>query len=164
MRSPRHKADRRNAGGNKVIWVAIVLFIASLCPALALADGGESPAARESLPSFDGLLDGSETGAQMVPSPRTDPTAAAGMNLGEMGRGEALEVLSGVFEEEVSSAGKDPSDLPVKRYLAPDVAVVSAPGPAASEEAVEESEEEAEEAAPPGHVASPPHLAGADLV
>lgn len=169
VRFPRHRGDRQNASGNRVIWVAIALFLASLFPALALADGGEAPATRESVPSFDGLLDGSETGAQVVPSPRTDPTAAEGMNLGDMDRGEALEVLSGVFEEEVSSAGKDPSELPVKRYLAPDVAVVSAPESGAGEDgpggSSQESEEEgAEEASSLRRVASPPHLAGADLV
>ena len=65
-------------------------------------------------------------GSQSIEPTLTDPGAAEGVAKQDLGRGEALELLQGVFEPELQSPAGIFDDLHVEKFLADNVAVIAA--------------------------------------
>jgi sugar lactone lactonase YvrE len=102
-----------------VLSLALVVFMASLGGSVAIADEPNSEGADQ--PTF------------VATEAETQPQAADGLSLTSLNRTEAKEVLEGVFESQLEGAAGAIGELQPERFLAPNVAVVPAPGGGAAD-------------------------------
>jgi DNA-binding beta-propeller fold protein YncE len=113
--------------------IRIALSVLCLCLAVgvasALAEG--SPETEQGLPTPADITAAIEQGAPgMISMPETDPSAAEELPHRDLDRPEALELLEAVFADQLQSPAGIFDELEVKKFLAPNVAVIAPPEPA----------------------------------
>jgi sugar lactone lactonase YvrE len=109
----------------------LALFVSVLTVLLALAGGAsaeEDPSGESAVASIPTSAEVGQAieGADVPEMPTTDPEAAEGTALTGLGREEASELLEGVFEPELQGPAGIFDELHVKRFLAPNVALIAA--------------------------------------
>jgi sugar lactone lactonase YvrE len=148
------RAGKEHAGRTRlsILLAAVLLLLVSVVSTSALAD---DPGSGPPLPTSSETAAAIEEGSTLESPQPTDPQAAAALPHDDLGRGEAVELLQGVFEPELQNAAGIFDDLEVTRFLAPNVAVVprdelSGASPEAQEEETPPpAGEDEEEASPP---------------
>ena len=123
-----------------MLFLAIGVLVLATCAASALADQGGAEAG--SLPTAADVaaaIEASPPGA--VDQEVTDPNAAQGVPLTDLGREEALELLTGVFSQQVEAPAGVYDELQSAKLLSSNVAVVPEAAMEAGEEEVEASAE-----------------------
>lgn len=130
----------------------LLLVVLGVAPASADESGAPAPG----LPTPEQVVQAIEAeGAGSTQPPLTDPEAAESLPHKDLGRDEALELLQGVFEQELQAPAGIFDELEVEKFLSPNVAVIPGDGPPVVATEAEESEippsvaEEAPEAPQP---------------
>jgi streptogramin lyase len=125
--------------------LAIALFCMCLTVGVASAFADEPAGPAADLPTSAEITEAIESeGPGLIPTQATNPSAAEKLPHQNLGREEALELLRGVFEEQLQNPAGILDQLEVERFLAPDVAVISQSELEGSEPEAAGGEEEGE--------------------
>jgi sugar lactone lactonase YvrE len=137
--------------GRSLLFFAALLLLLIVCCAPAIADEDPSDEAGALLPTTTDVRQAIETPEDGVPSVETNPAAAEGLELSDMDRAEALELIRSVFGQQIEAPAGIYDELQEATLLGSHTAVVSADEPVYAEaeaEPEEEGQADSQEAAP----------------
>jgi tripartite motif-containing protein 71 len=114
---------KRPLGALLLLAIAVLCVAVASASAFASGEPSENPSAL--LPDSADMAAAIENGSgEEAPPPATDPRAAEGLQLENLRRDEALEVLNGVFEAPLEAAAGIYDELGDAKLLGPHVALI----------------------------------------
>ncbi len=119
----RH-AEGRRTSSVRLWWSVFASGVILLLLVAASAHGDDQPSG----PTYSGYLSAIEKAPQGMQGQLTDEQAASELPHHDLGRSEALELLSAVFGRQLAEPAGPFDELEVHRFLSDNVAVVSTPG------------------------------------